>query len=76
MPVYAAGHGPAEAIAGRYQLAPTSPGFDAGKPIPNFNDGFTGQAPDIGAHESGAPPMEFGVGAYQSGGGGRSSASE
>ena len=61
VPVYAEGHGPTAEGIGRYHLAPTSPGFDAGKRLPNFNDGFNGKAPDIGAHESGAPPMRFGV---------------
>jgi len=27
----------------------------------NHNDGFTGAAPDMGAHEAGTPPMQFGV---------------
>jgi hypothetical protein len=62
-PVYLRGHGPASEADGRYQLAPGSPGYDAGVVIPNFNDGYTGKAPDMGAHEKGAPPMRFGVGA-------------
>jgi hypothetical protein len=33
----------------------------AGEIIPNFSDGFTGKAPDIGAHQRGAAPMRFGV---------------
>ena len=44
-----------------YQLAPNSPGFDQGLVIPNFSDGFTGSAPDMGAHEAGTPAMKFGV---------------
>lgn len=36
-------------------LKPGSPGHDAGSRLPNFNDGFEGKAPDIGAFESGAP---------------------
>lgn len=51
---------------GRFDLAPDSPGHDAGLPIPNFNDGFTGKAPDMGAHESATRPMEFGAAAYRS----------
>jgi hypothetical protein len=43
-------------------LAPDSPGAGAGVPIPNFSDPYTGPAPDIGAHQRGAPPMRFGVG--------------
>jgi hypothetical protein len=61
---YAEGHGPACGAGGRYQLAPDSPGFDAGTRIPNVNDGFRGKAPDMGAHEAGGPPMQFGVDAY------------
>ena len=49
--------------AGDFSLAPGSPGFDAGVPIPNLNDGFQGQAPDMGACEAGAAPLEFGVNA-------------
>jgi len=49
---------------GRYALAPGSPGYDQGVVIANFNDGFLGQAPDIGAQESGAEPMQFGVNAH------------
>jgi hypothetical protein len=33
--------------------------------LPNFNDGFTGSAPDMGAHENGIPALEFGVEAYR-----------
>jgi hypothetical protein len=49
---------------GQYYLSPTSPGFDAGLRIANFNDGFVGDGPDMGAFEAGAPPLEFGVTAY------------
>ena len=59
-PSYAPGHGPASGPGGFYQLAPTSRGFDAGERLPNFNDGFTGSRPDMGAHETGAPQMKFG----------------
>jgi hypothetical protein len=44
-----------------YRLGPASPGVDAGVAIPNFNDGYRGSAPDIGAHEAGTPPLVFGV---------------
>lgn len=47
--------------AGDFSLDPSSPGFDAGEIIPNFNDNFHGKAPDMGAFEAGSPPMEFGV---------------
>ncbi|MHC4744353.1 MAG: right-handed parallel beta-helix repeat-containing protein, partial [Planctomycetota bacterium] len=50
---------------GEFALDPFSPGYDAGVVIPNFNDNYNGAAPDIGAHEAGSPPMEFGVNAYQ-----------
>lgn len=59
VPVYATSR-----PAGDFSLAPGSPGFDAGVPIPNFNDGFHGRAPDMGACEAGAAPLEFGVNAY------------
>jgi hypothetical protein len=61
VPVYLPRHGPASGAGGLYQLAPGSPGLDAGVPIPNFNDGYTGRAPDMGAHEAGTPAMRFGV---------------
>ena len=50
-----------EARTGTFQLAPGSPGSDGGVIIPNFCDAFTGKAPDMGAHEAGTAPMEFGV---------------
>ncbi len=62
-PIYAAGAGyDPETRTGRFQLAPESPGAGAAEPIPNFGDGFRGEAPDVGAHQRGAPPMRFGVG--------------
>jgi hypothetical protein len=36
-------------------LRPGTPGHDAGCPLPNFNDGFIGSAPDMGAVETGGP---------------------
>jgi len=60
-PAYAEGHGWRAGDTGKYQLAPTSRGFDEGALIPGFNDGFVGAAPDIGAHEAGAAEMRFGV---------------
>jgi hypothetical protein len=50
---------------GKFSLAPGSPGYDQGTIIPNFMDIFTGLAPDMGAHEAGTPPMEFGVDAHK-----------
>lgn len=48
---------------GTFQLASSSAGRDDGILLPNFNDGYTGSAPDVGAHEAGKPPMQFGVNA-------------
>ena len=63
-PIYAedAGLDP-ETRSGHFQLAPGSPGAGAGEAIPNFSDGYTGKAPDIGAHQRGAAPIRYGVGA-------------
>jgi hypothetical protein len=58
-PVYQSGHGWQSEANGQYQLAPSSPGYGRGAKIPNFNDGVA--APDLGAHQSGAPAMKFGV---------------
>ena len=65
-PIYAedAGLDPATRL-GHFQLAPGSPGVSAGQAIPNFSDGYTGKAPDIGAHQRGAPPIRYGVEATQ-----------
>ena len=35
----------------------------AGERIANFNDSYA--RPDVGAHQSGSPPMQFGVDAYR-----------
>jgi len=62
-PGYAPGAGfDGASKSGRFQLAPDSPGAGQGLAIPNFSDGFTGPAPDMGAHQRGMPPMQFGVG--------------
>ncbi len=37
-----------------------NPAIDAGVRLPGFNDDYTGAAPDIGAFESGRPPLRFG----------------
>jgi len=61
---YREGHGWDRGKAsGLYQLAAGSPGVDQAQRLPNFNDGFTGKGPDIGAHERGTPAMKFGVAA-------------
>lgn len=46
---------------GLFYLDSSSPGFDDGLLIPNFNDSFVGDAPDMGAHEAGTGAMQFGV---------------
>jgi hypothetical protein len=66
-PLYVTGSGfDRKTLKGIFQLAPVSPGFDSGARIPNFNDLFDGKAPDMGAHESGFTPMEFGPEATRS----------
>ena len=67
VPEYAAGNGAESRDGGKYVLTSTSPGYDAGEVLPNFSDGFTGIAPDVGAHEASTAPMEFGVNAYRKG---------
>jgi hypothetical protein len=43
-----------------FTLHPRSRGIDAGVRLPNFNDGFAGAAPDLGARERGEPPFRYG----------------
>src|SRR5690606_26320833 len=38
-----------------FRLTAEAPAVDAGTPIPNVTDGFTGSAPDLGAIELGVP---------------------
>jgi hypothetical protein len=65
-PIYMEGAGfNPETKTGNFQLAPNSPGVAAGEPIPNFSEGFSGNAPDIGAHQRGAPPISYGLRANQ-----------
>jgi len=59
-PIYLEGYGINEG-KGHLWLAPDSPGRDAALRLPNFNDDYTGQAPDIGAHEANTPAMQFGT---------------
>ncbi len=47
-----------------YELTSNSIGYNGGTILPNFNDGYTGSAPDAGAYEAGKPLLEFGVTAY------------
>lgn len=37
-----------------------NPIIDSGIKLPNFNDDYTGKAPDLGAFELGRPPIRFG----------------
>jgi len=37
-----------------------NPAVDRGARLPGFNDGHTGEAPDIGAFETGLAPLRFG----------------
>ena len=61
-PQYASGAGfDLVTKTGRFQLAPTSPGANAGQAIPNFTGAYSGPAPDMGAHQRGVPPMRFGI---------------
>ena len=63
-PVYADGAGlDPDTLSGHSRLAPNSHGAGAGVAIPNFSDGYTGEAPDMGAHQRGAPPVRYGVAA-------------
>jgi hypothetical protein len=41
-----------------------NPLIDGGVVIPGFNDGYTGNAPDLGAFETACPPLQFGRRAY------------
>ncbi len=50
---------------GSFALKEGTKGYDAGERIPGFNDNHTGTAPDMGAHEAGSAPMQFGVNAYR-----------
>ena len=43
------------------RLNPTCNAVDAGVRLPNINDAFTGQAPDLGAQERGHPAPQYGI---------------
>ena len=43
---------------GNFSLGRSSPGYGAAERIANFNDRYP--RPDVGAHQSGTPPMRFG----------------
>lgn len=44
-----------------FRLNPDGKAVDAGVVIPNVNDNFNGDAPDLGALEVGAPPVVYGA---------------
>ncbi|HSF48747.1 MAG TPA: right-handed parallel beta-helix repeat-containing protein, partial [Burkholderiales bacterium] len=48
------------ASANDLRLQPGSGAADRGVPLPNFSDGYTGSAPDLGCCELGAPLPHFG----------------
>jgi hypothetical protein len=52
---------PRYAALGQYGLEEGAPGHDDGVVVPNFSDGFTGNAPDRGAQELGGPVLRFGL---------------
>jgi hypothetical protein len=41
-------------------LATGCEAIDAGEALPNLSDGYTGSAPDLGAHEAGGRMMDYG----------------
>jgi hypothetical protein len=43
-----------------FSLRAGSKAIDAGVALPNINDGYTGRAPDLGAHERGKPMPAYG----------------
>ncbi|UCH07341.1 MAG: right-handed parallel beta-helix repeat-containing protein, partial [Deltaproteobacteria bacterium] len=43
-----------------FRLQPASAAVDAGCILPNINDDFTGEAPDLGALEEGQPVPVYG----------------
>ena len=48
-------------IKPEFALQPTSPAIERGVVIPGITDGFAGDAPDIGAYESGREPWKPGA---------------
>ena len=51
---------PFEAADLNFALKAGGKAIDAGKVIPNVNDGFAGRAPDLGAYEVGQAPVVYG----------------
>ena len=62
-PTYAAGNGWQSESNGQYQLAAGTPGSQQAARIANFNDVFSGAAPDVGAYEPALGTMKFGLAA-------------
>lgn len=61
-PRYAPGAGyDPETRTGSFQLAPDSPGAHAAEPIPNFCEPTGPNPPDLGAHQTGTPRIQFGI---------------
>ena len=58
-PIYAVNNGWVSGSGGMYALDAASPGYRTAIPLANFNDSTA--TPDMGAHQSGTLPMEFGV---------------
>ncbi len=49
------------ALTGIFRIKDESPGKDLAEIIHNFSDSYTGNGPDVGAHEGKADDMEFGI---------------
>jgi hypothetical protein len=67
-PIYATsgtGYPNLAAHPGNFSLKPGSPGYQGAQLIPNFNDQYP-QPADVGAHQSGTPPLLFGIAAHRS----------
>src|SRR5207248_324036 len=61
VPKYAPGVGFSfDSKTGNFQQAPDSPGIKTGEVLPNFCEGIDGP-PDMGAHQTGAPPLAVGL---------------
>ena len=43
-----------------FRLRSGSAAVDAGIPLPNITDGFSGRAPDLGVYEAGSPVPHYG----------------
>jgi MYXO-CTERM domain-containing protein len=60
-PTYETGTFDRATMTGDFALQSSSPGYDDGVRLPNFNDDYRGEAPDMGAHEAGADPPTYGI---------------